>query len=715
MTEPVAEPISANPTEYSTAQPAPATIPVASSASRSGATTGTTDDVATTTVSASSPGPLGTTLYTDDQGYLYLRYADGRRARIAELPSRSPSTTGPDKQAGIPMHHSALFDTAHTRSTQGSEVQGTPRSDEVNPLPDLQLDIDPNTLSNEQLLQLNAIRAHLGTANARLTTTTAMLAEQQASAEDMHDSIHAVRVEVLSRMDSLRNEVNSQRAHLNRCLDDNVCTLKDNGASIAQVNEILEVMERNQGQHCRPREEPIPYESVSSAPGVNIPADIRTSVDAMVPPRVPAESATDFDKCAAAALRSKERTHQAFPLPNVPAEDREGELDDPDDSTRRYTILNAHPLPGPNVHHGAFMGARFPTTSDTRHGGNPASEIAQLRAWRDISHLEERAEGMRMMEGASTAHRPAIAGMATTASGYHAAIGANGRDVVTEFADNMGEILRATIEHRVGARFELPPHVRPAKLDNPARYSGQDDHEVFMTCLEKLLGWMRVSNFGGLDLDSYRVSLLSGYLEGNALQWFTTEIDNPRVHGGNPLHFSDVICAMHGRYVKSSSAQRATRAFENVSYRPDKGLEKFASDLIAKGGAMIEIPSEFTLKDRFLKGIPKWIGRELKMRRGMTAQFTPWDTLRVNAHQLWETDLGMKDKDNALEASSAKTVARTTPRGAVATERAPAKSADRSYPRANPLPTATKTSSNGVRSCFSCGGTDHIAKDKVCP
>ncbi|KAJ6477094.1 hypothetical protein C8R47DRAFT_950571, partial [Mycena vitilis] len=110
----------------------------------------------------------------------------------------------------------------------------------------------------------------------------------------------------------------------------------------------------------------------------------------------------------------------------------------------------------------------------------------------------------------------------------------------------------------------LPPNVRPAKVSNPAKYSGQDDHELFMSKLEKLLGWLRVNLYGGPELDAYRITLLGDYLEGDAHQWFVTEIDNPRTPGEYSMDFADVICALHKRYVKSSSAQRATRAFENV-------------------------------------------------------------------------------------------------------------------------------------------------------
>ncbi|KAJ7471584.1 hypothetical protein B0H11DRAFT_1654513, partial [Mycena galericulata] len=112
----------------------------------------------------------------------------------------------------------------------------------------------------------------------------------------------------------------------------------------------------------------------------------------------------------------------------------------------------------------------------------------------------------------------------------------------------------------------LPPNVRTPKVSDPVKYRGQDDHDFFtVEFLEKLLAWMRSGNYGGEDLDSYRVVLLQNYLEGEAHRWFVSETkafakENP----GESPEFADVICAMHRRFVKSASAQRATRAFDTV-------------------------------------------------------------------------------------------------------------------------------------------------------
>ncbi|KAJ6480644.1 hypothetical protein DFH09DRAFT_950978, partial [Mycena vulgaris] len=150
---------------------------------------------------------------------------------------------------------------------------------------------------------------------------------------------------------------------------------------------------------------------------------------------------------------------------------------------------------------------------------------------------------------------------------------------------------------------------------------GQDDHDFFaMEFLEKLLGWMQAGNFGGADLDKYRVILLQNYLDGEAHQWYISEIKAyAQEHDGQPPEFSEVICVLHRRFVKSSSAQRATRAFDSITWDAALGPEKLYSDLKEHGQRMVKMPDLFTRRSRFLKALLTWISRELKLWRGFTA------------------------------------------------------------------------------------------------
>ncbi|KAJ6503185.1 hypothetical protein C8R47DRAFT_1210461 [Mycena vitilis] len=412
-------------------------------------------------------------MHRGTDGVPYLVNSRGERLRVVNADDDRPPSSQ-DGQSGVPMHHSVLFRSSDESDPLGTESvlsESTPLEPGSTEYPPLALDIDPDALSPLQISQLNAIRAHLGSASSRLATSTAILAEHQAATEDIHDAISALRGEMISRADSLRNDVNSQRSRLNRCLDDNLHVLQDTGASTVQVGEILEVMNRGGRTHRRPVMDAVDSVSVSGRPPP-MPAGIQNAMNAVVSPRADGESIEEFDKRAAAVLRTKDKTHLAFPLPAHEATDA---------ITRKHTEMNSRSATlGPNA------------------SRNPNAEGVRARALIHMNRLEGNSGGRARFDEARS---PVTLG--SSISGYHSGVGASGHDVITDFADDMEEIIRTTIHHCVGVRVELPPNVRPAKVSNPAKYAGQDDHELFMTKLEKLLGWFRVNLYGGDDLDSH--------------------------------------------------------------------------------------------------------------------------------------------------------------------------------------------------------------------
>ncbi|KAJ7277338.1 hypothetical protein C8J57DRAFT_1060886, partial [Mycena rebaudengoi] len=120
--------------------------------------------------------------------------------------------------------------------------------------------------------------------------------------------------------------------------------------------------------------------------------------------------------------------------------------------------------------------------------------------------------------------------------------------------------IRAIIARGLGKRLTLPMGVRPPKVDAPAKYRGEDDLDLFVKWVELVCTWLQAMLLCGYDLgvDRFRLSMVKSNLEGYALEWYIQTVPQQR------LTFTEVLCALHHRFVTSANAQRATRAFDAV-------------------------------------------------------------------------------------------------------------------------------------------------------
>ncbi|KAJ7197078.1 hypothetical protein C8J57DRAFT_1546277 [Mycena rebaudengoi] len=270
-------------------------------------------------------------------------------------------------------------------------------------------------------------------------------------------------------------------------------------------------MTRDGGAHRRPRE----IEPAIEAGNIQIrkiPEEVRMAADAVIASRQATESVGSFDKRAQAVLRTKDWAHAHT----------DGRMD-----VARH--LREHP-------------------SAPRMRGVNTTMVRGLQPLGDDDLTFNN-------ESASTARRFVPPGIHNNPSGYHSVTGNILRDVAADFAAEMENVIRTTIEYRIGHRVDLPPGVCTPKVDNPLRYRGADDHDAFMMFLEQLLGWMKANNCGGADLDAYRITLLQNYLDEEALKWFVHEVDNPRKNGGDVLKFADVVTVGNAQFNNRAYAE----------------------------------------------------------------------------------------------------------------------------------------------------------------
>ncbi|KAJ7758948.1 hypothetical protein DFH07DRAFT_772292 [Mycena maculata] len=421
----------------------------------------------------------------------------------------------------------------------------------------------------------------MATATSRLLATTAIVAEQQAATVELKDTIQSTRAEVISCTDSLENEAPSLKSQLNRCLDDNLCLLRDTGTSTIQINSVLRLIQTARSPDGKVAPKPPVLLVPVTASGLQLPESVQQAADSVIPPRQADKTSEAFEQRATVFIRTKDQTLTASP-PDAQA---------------------LAPKGGPRVRlDEASLSGRYRNNSNLHSSLHLNARTHQDRLVNNLSLRQEQ------MTSASTACG-VPAGMNNSVLGYH--LNAQGEiDLVEGFTFEMEKVIRQMIDRRVGLEIELPPGVRTPKVDNPTRFRGQDSHKFFMMFLEKLLAWMRTGCYGRPDLDEYCIILLQNVLDDDTLWWYVNEVDNPRLAGYCNLDFADV----------SATAQQATHEFDAVTRDAVKGPEGLYSSLITCGQNMIEMPSQFVFK-------------------------TSLETLRSHARQIWETAQGIKDEE----------------------------------------------------------------------
>ncbi|KAJ7603430.1 hypothetical protein DFH06DRAFT_1151878 [Mycena polygramma] len=292
-----------------------------------------------------------------------------------------------------------------------------------------------------------------------------------------------------------------------------------------------------------------------------------------------------------------------------------------------------------------------------------------------------------------------------------------------------GAQITKLILRQLGIALEAAPRV--PKMKDPPLYNGEDDDALFMSWLGSLCTYLEGYSMGGPKYDMHRVLYLKQALGSDALRWFRSEVDPTNRESDIPREFDPIVRAMYQRFVTSSTAIRATKEYEAVRFDPARGIELLVSELRRTVGDMREPPSEFSMRQRFMRLIPIDVHNKL-IRRGLFPEYTEMATLKNHARTTIEGKELMRG-GAASNAAPGAASARATQTGKArsGTTCAPVRSsiaqapaltsrpatstyarAPTATPRAGPVIGPTLKSS---KTCFGCGIVGHISSDPVCP
>ena len=119
-------------------------------------------------------------------------------------------------------------------------------------------------------------------------------------------------------------------------------------------------------------------------------------------------------------------------------------------------------------------------------------------------------------------------------------------------------------------------------MGEPAKYSGNRNHDIFLQWLNQFLNWLRSHYYCGEDTDFSRLNFLSNYVEGVAV-----DVDNLDKMAIVPMKFVNAICAMHRRFIRMAMANNAVTQYNRVEYSSAEGVKGFYYRLNKMASRMI--------------------------------------------------------------------------------------------------------------------------------
>lgn len=208
--------------------------------------------------------------------------------------------------------------------------------------------------------------------------------------------------------------------------------------------------------------------------------------------------------------------------------------------------------------------------------------------------------------------------------------------------DTIRELIQWKVEQALPA---LPANVTKPKISLLLKYKGLSDYYQFYDWLDKYLGWLRCHNLCGPDTDKTQLNYVEGMLGGKALSWYHSEIDNPRrlqQWNWSRMLFEAVMCVMHDQFVQSNTASKAKADYDDIRYVLAHSVKRFYTKIWKYVDRLVNELSEYEIRKKFFEGLPDEIHDALLTNRGITAEYTTLEVIRVAAQEIEETNFQLK-------------------------------------------------------------------------
>src|SRR6202050_4296826 len=202
------------------------------------------------------------------------------------------------------------------------------------------------------------------------------------------------------------------------------------------------------------------------------------------------------------------------------------------------------------------------------------------------------------------------------------------------------------IRDRVGYDLENPSDMKSIRIPPLDKYSGEDDIEKFNVWLTGLLRWMRGHNVTGPKKNILQVDLCGTTLTSMAATWYTDNVEawNQKVKSWT---FERLICELYKQFIHEVMAQNAATSYKKTRYSHAKEALAYYNDLRRHTSRMVQPPDKYSLKRKFLEGLPEDLVENLLKSCCVSGEYTPLNRLleevkamesSIQAYQNYKSD-----------------------------------------------------------------------------
>ena len=260
-------------------------------------------------------------------------------------------------------------------------------------------------------------------------------------------------------------------------------------------------------------------------------------------------------------------------------------------------------------------------------------------------------------------------------------------------------------------------------------YNGDDDLEVFMPWVHRLMCYFDLHQIVGIENDHNRTTILHGALSGHAQTWYENSVRmGTRNAHSFPPDFITVLLRLADRFITPAAVAKAQRGFDRITYTKDKGIQAYARELHLISKHILLPIDEYTLRRRIVEAIPSSIRNHLIDIKGLstsTSSVAEWveatarrerELLEKAAFEDNHMNLKRFAPGNARFAAARATAAPRRTNDDQKSSRLPneARNNNRASPSGPKVPTKQMIPLSEI-TCHACGKKGHYRGSRECP